>query len=45
MKEIKNKIFGGERPLFETHDTILDHVKITFGESGIKECSNIICRN
>ena len=45
MKEIKNQIFGGERPLFETHDTILDHVKITFGESGIKECSNIICRN
>lgn len=45
MKEIKNKVFGGERPLFETHDTILDHVKITFGESGIKECSNIVCRN
>ena len=45
MEEIKNKVFGGERPLFEIHDTILDHVKITFGESGIKECSNIVCKN
>lgn len=45
MNIIKNKVFGGERPLFETHDTELDHVKITFGESGIKECGNIVCRN
>ncbi len=45
METIKNKTFGGERPLFEIHDTELDHVKITFGESGIKECSNIVCRN
>ena len=45
METIKNKVFGGERPLFEIHDTILDHVKITFGESGIKECSNIVCKN
>lgn len=45
MKTIKNQVFGGERPLFEIHDTELDHVRITFGESGIKECSDIICRN
>ena len=45
METIKNKVFGGERPLFEIHNTILDHVKITFGESGIKECSNIVCKN
>ena len=45
MDVIKNKVFGGERPLFESHNLELDHVKITFGESGIKECSNIVCRN
>ncbi len=45
METIKNQIFGGERPLFDTHDTLLDHVRITFGESGVKACSNIVCRN
>lgn len=45
MEQIKGKVFGGERPLFESHNLELDHVKITFGESGIKECSNIICKN
>lgn len=45
MEKIANKVFGGERPLFEIHNTELDHVRITFGESGVKECSNIVCRN
>lgn len=45
MDKITNKVFGGERPLFESHNLELDHVRITFGESGIKECSNIVCRN
>ena len=45
MEKISNKVFGGERPLFEIHNVELDHVRITFGESGIKECSNIVCRN
>ena len=45
MEKITNKVFGGERPLFEIHNVELDHVRITFGESGIKECSNIVCRN
>ena len=42
MEKIANKVFGGERPLFEIHNTELDHVRITFGESGVKECSNIV---
>ncbi|MBR6963516.1 MAG: DUF3737 family protein [Prevotella sp.] len=41
MKEIRDKEFGGERPLFESHDLRLVNVTITDGESGIKECSNI----
>ena len=45
MEKITDKVFGGERPLFEIHNVELDHVRITFGESGIKECSNIVCRN
>lgn len=41
MQLIKDAQFGGERPLFATHDLHLDHVVITEGESAIKECSNI----
>lgn len=41
MKIIKDKVFGGERPLFGSHDLKLENVKITEGESAIKECSNI----
>ena len=41
MEKIANKVFGGERPLFEIHNTELDHVRITFGESGVKECSTL----
>lgn len=45
MEEIKNKSFGGERPLFESHHLILDNVTITEGESAIKECSDIIVKS
>ena len=38
---IKDKSFGGERPLFGIHDTRLENVTITEGESGIKCCRNI----
>lgn len=41
MKIIKDKVFGGERPLFGSHDLKLENVKIIEGESAIKECSNI----
>lgn len=41
MEVIRNKTFGGERPLFESHNLRLEHVTITEGESGIKQCSNI----
>ena len=41
MQIIKNKSFGGERPLFGIHDTRLEEVTITEGESGIKCCRNI----
>lgn len=41
MKLIKNETFGGERPLFGIHDTRLENIEITDGESGIKCCSNL----
>lgn len=45
MELIQNKEFGGERPLFGSHDLHIDNVIIREGESGIKECSNIIATN
>ena len=45
MQLIKDKEFGGERPLFASHDLHLDNVIIREGESGIKECSNIVATN
>ena len=45
MQLIKDKEFGGERPLFGTHDLNLDNVTILAGESAIKECSNIVATN
>lgn len=42
MKVISNQSFGGERPLFAIHDTKLEKVTITEGESGIKCCTNIV---
>ena len=45
MQLIKDKEFGGERPLFGSHDLHLDHVTVRAGESAIKECSNIVATN
>jgi len=42
MDLIKNRTFGGERPLFAIRDTKLYNVTITEGESGIKCCKNIV---
>ncbi len=41
MEVIRNKEFGGERPLFESHGVRLENVIIREGESAIKECSDI----
>ena len=45
MELIENKEFGGERPLFATHNLKLNNVTIHAGESAIKECSNIEADN
>ena len=45
MQLISNKEFGGERPLFASHNLHLDNVTILAGESAIKECSNIVATN
>lgn len=45
MEQIRNMEYGGERPLFATHDLHLDNVTIHTGESALKECSNIIAVN
>lgn len=41
MVEIKDKEFGGERPLYALHDARLERVTIHVGESSIKESGNI----
>ena len=41
MNIIKDTEFGGERPLFGSHDLRLENVTIHAGESALKECSNI----
>lgn len=41
MDIIKDKSFGGERPLFGSKNLRLENVTITEGESGIKCCSDI----
>lgn len=45
MIQIENKEFGGERPLFATHNLKLNNVTIHVGESALKECSNIEADN
>ena len=42
METIKNKEFGGERPLFASRNLKLENVTIHAGESALKECSNIM---
>ena len=36
MELVKDKQYGGERPLFGSHDMRLDNITIVDGESGIK---------
>ncbi len=45
LQLIKDKEFGGERPLFATHDLRLENITIIDGESGIKQCENIEADN
>lgn len=45
MNLIKDQSFGGERPLFESHDLRMENIIITDGESGVKECSDIEAHN
>ena len=45
MNIIRNAEFGGERPLFASHDLHLDNVTIHAGESALKECSHIVAEN
>ena len=40
---IKDKEFGGERPLFGISDTRLENIKVCDGESAIKCCRNLEC--
>ncbi len=41
MELIKDKEFGGERPLFASHGLRLENVTVHAGESALKECSDI----
>lgn len=45
MEIIKDKQFGGERPLFGIHNVRLENIEIVDGESGIKCCSNVEADN
>ncbi|MBP3228404.1 MAG: DUF3737 family protein [Bacteroidaceae bacterium] len=45
MTLIENKEYGGERPLYCQQDLHLKNVTIHAGESGIKECKNILCED
>ena len=45
MDRIHDLSFGGERPLFGAHDTVLENITITDGESGIKCCHNLECHD
>ena len=45
MEMIKNKEFGGERPLYDKHGLYLENVTIHKGESSIKEGSDIEARH
>lgn len=45
MDCIKNQEFGGERPLYATHNLRLENVTIHLGESSLKETSNIEAEN
>lgn len=42
MEEIRDKEFGGERPLFASHGLKLVNVTVHAGESALKCCSDIV---
>ena len=43
MEIIKDKKYGGERPLFGAKQVRLENIEITDGESGIKCCEDLEC--
>ena len=45
MELVKDKKYGGECPLFATHDLRLENVTITDGESGIEQCQRMEAYN
>lgn len=45
METIKNIERGGERPFYKSEHLTLENVRITEGESALKECSDIHCLN
>ncbi len=45
MKLIENKEFEGERPLFNLSDISLSSIKVLNGESSVKECTNVTCKD
>lgn len=45
MKLIENQDFGGERPLYCERGLHLRGVTIHAGESGLKECADILCED
>ena len=45
MEIIRNKEFGGERPLFASHALQLENVTFHAGESALKCCTDIVARD
>lgn len=45
MELIRDKEFGGERPLFASHGLELENVTVHAGESALKCCSDIVARH
>lgn len=45
MELIKDKSFGGERPLFGLHDVRMENIEVKDGESAIKCCRHLECDN
>ncbi|MDE5568356.1 MAG: DUF3737 family protein [Muribaculaceae bacterium] len=45
MQIIENKEFGGERPLFGSHNLTLKNVTVHAGESALKCCSDIVAED
>ena len=45
MEIIKDKKYGGERPLFGAKQVRLENIEITDGETGIKCCEDLECDN